>query len=112
MGKVVYFTVLFPYVMLTALFIRGVTLNGAIDGIKFYIIPDWNALTRPAVWGDAASQVFKHKMQFIQNKVFHHVITSIWECFKNQKQLRYNKFNYIIFLIICNHRKICEKTQI
>lgn len=57
MGKVVYFTALFPYVMLTALFIRGVTLHGAVDGIKFYLMPDWKALTQPAVWGDAASQV-------------------------------------------------------
>ncbi|KAI5646570.1 sodium:neurotransmitter symporter family domain-containing protein [Phthorimaea operculella] len=57
-GKVVYFTALFPYVMLTALLIRGVTLEGAIDGIIFYLQPDWEVLLQPKVWGDAASQVF------------------------------------------------------
>lgn len=52
-----YFTALFPYVMLTALLIRGVTLEGSIDGILFYLVPDWEVLATPRVWGDAASQV-------------------------------------------------------
>ncbi|XP_013184652.2 sodium- and chloride-dependent glycine transporter 1 isoform X1 [Amyelois transitella] len=57
-GKVVYFTALFPYVMLTALLIRGVTLDGASDGILFYLQPDWGTLLEAKVWGDAASQIF------------------------------------------------------
>lgn len=57
-GKVVYFTALFPYVTLTALLIRGATLEGAIDGIIFYIKPDWSRLLSPDVWADAASQTF------------------------------------------------------
>ncbi|KAJ8727719.1 hypothetical protein PYW07_001838 [Mythimna separata] len=57
-GKVVYFTALFPYVMLTALLVRGVTLEGAVDGIIFYLSPDWETLLSPSVWGDAASQIF------------------------------------------------------
>ncbi|XP_049870093.1 sodium- and chloride-dependent glycine transporter 1-like isoform X1 [Pectinophora gossypiella] len=57
-GKVVYFTALFPYVMLTALLVRGVTLEGASDGIFFYLLPDWEILLEPKVWGDAASQIF------------------------------------------------------
>ncbi|KAF9409986.1 hypothetical protein HW555_010805 [Spodoptera exigua] len=57
-GKVVYFTALFPYVMLTALMIRGVTLEGAADGVLFYLSPDWNTLLDARVWGDAASQIF------------------------------------------------------
>lgn len=57
-GKVVYFTALFPYVMLTALLIRGATLDGAGDGVSFYLTPDWNILLDARVWGDAASQIF------------------------------------------------------
>ncbi|CAH0605739.1 unnamed protein product [Chrysodeixis includens] len=57
-GKVVYFTALFPYVMLTALLIRGVTLDGAGEGIVFYLSPDWEELLNARVWGDAASQIF------------------------------------------------------
>ncbi|KAG7308273.1 hypothetical protein JYU34_006958 [Plutella xylostella] len=57
-GKVVYFTALFPYVMLTALLIRGVTLEGAGTGISFYLTPDWGTLLEARVWGDAASQIF------------------------------------------------------
>uniref|UniRef100_A0A3Q2QQB8 Transporter n=1 Tax=Fundulus heteroclitus TaxID=8078 RepID=A0A3Q2QQB8_FUNHE len=57
-GKVVYVTATFPYVMLAVLLIRGITLPGAIDGIKFYLYPDPSRLADPQVWMDAGTQIF------------------------------------------------------
>lgn len=57
-GKIMYFTATFPYVMLTALLIRGVTLPGAADGIRYYIEPKWEKILDYQVWNDAGTQIF------------------------------------------------------
>ncbi|KAL4233247.1 Sodium-dependent serotonin transporter [Mactra antiquata] len=58
LGKVVYVTALAPYVLLTVLLIQGLTLDGAMDGIKTYLTPDFSKLLTSQVWLDAAIQVF------------------------------------------------------
>lgn len=48
-GKAVYVTAIFPFFTLVVLFIRGITLPGAFNGIKFYLSPDFSKLTESSV---------------------------------------------------------------
>ncbi|KAL3861993.1 hypothetical protein ACJMK2_007999 [Sinanodonta woodiana] len=57
-GKVVYFTATFPYVILLILLVRGATLDGAIDGVLYFIVPKWEKLLDLKVWVAAAGQMF------------------------------------------------------
>ncbi|KRT86769.1 neurotransmitter transporter, partial [Oryctes borbonicus] len=56
--QVVYFTSMFPYLVLTIFFIRGITLKGASDGLLHMYKPKIEKLGNPTVWLDAATQVF------------------------------------------------------
>jgi SNF family Na+-dependent transporter len=65
-GKIVYFTALFPYLVMLILGIRGWTLPGADIGISYYIVPDLNVLKGAKVWSEAAGKmtfffIFKRK---------------------------------------------------
>uniref|UniRef100_A0A5K3EUZ4 Transporter n=1 Tax=Mesocestoides corti TaxID=53468 RepID=A0A5K3EUZ4_MESCO len=58
LGKVSYFTALFPYVILTVLLIHSLTLKGSLNGILYYLTPKFSRLKDPRVWVDAATQIF------------------------------------------------------
>ncbi|XP_021064225.1 inactive sodium-dependent neutral amino acid transporter B(0)AT3 isoform X2 [Mus pahari] len=57
-GKVIYFTALFPYLVLTIFLIRGLTLPGATEGLTYLFTPNMKTLQNPRVWLDAATQIF------------------------------------------------------
>ncbi|KAG8234332.1 hypothetical protein J437_LFUL016790 [Ladona fulva] len=57
-GKIVWFTALFPYAVLIVLLVRAVTLNGATDGLLYYITPRWEELLGSGPWIDGATQIF------------------------------------------------------
>lgn len=54
----VYFTATFPYVVLTILLIKGVTLDGAMSGLEYFLIPKWDRLRSLTIWRKAAEQLF------------------------------------------------------
>lgn len=73
--QVVWFTALFPYLVLVLLLIRGISLPGAGEGITYYLTPNFEAIKNvnvspdqeagaevltavSQVWLDAATQVF------------------------------------------------------
>ncbi|KAG9345129.1 hypothetical protein JZ751_009672 [Albula glossodonta] len=57
-GKAVYITSTLPYLVLTIFLIRGLTLKGSVNGIKFLFTPDVAELANPTTWLDAGTQVF------------------------------------------------------
>ncbi|XP_078092189.1 sodium- and chloride-dependent neutral and basic amino acid transporter B(0+)-like [Mustelus asterias] len=59
-GKVVYFTATSPYLLILMLTVRGATLEGARNGIEYYIgrQSDFSKLAQAEVWKDAATQIF------------------------------------------------------
>ncbi|KAG5879010.1 hypothetical protein JTB14_037004 [Gonioctena quinquepunctata] len=69
-GKASYFLALFPYIIMIALLIRAATLDGAADGMKYFIETDFNKLLDAEVWYAAVTQCF-----FSLNTGFGSVIT-------------------------------------
>ena len=57
-GKVVYATVILPWILLIVFVIRGVTLPGAAIGLTYYLNPVFSKLLDPSVWTAAYGQVF------------------------------------------------------
>ncbi len=57
-SKIVLWTVPLPWLMLLVLTIRGLTLEGAVQGLEYYLEPNWAALKNVVVWRHAFGQVF------------------------------------------------------
>ncbi|XP_073800350.1 sodium-dependent neutral amino acid transporter SLC6A17 isoform X3 [Danio rerio] len=57
-AKVMYFSSVFPYAVLICFLIRGLMLDGAIDGIKYMFYPKVEIWGEVQVWRQAATQVF------------------------------------------------------
>lgn len=48
-GKASYFLALFPYVIMIVLLVRSVTLPGSVNGILYFVTPQWDQLLNPKV---------------------------------------------------------------
>jgi len=57
-GKIVWLTVPLPWLMLLILTIRGLTLEGSMQGLVYYLDPVWSELAKPVTWRYAFGQVF------------------------------------------------------
>jgi NSS family neurotransmitter:Na+ symporter len=57
-GKIVWLTVPLPWLMLLILTVRGLTLEGSMQGLAYYLDPVWSELARPGTWRMAFGQVF------------------------------------------------------
>nr|XP_026694124.1 sodium- and chloride-dependent taurine transporter isoform X2 [Ciona intestinalis] len=56
-AKIVYFTATAPIIMIIIMIVRGATLDGAANGITYYLRPEIHKLANVKVWMAAASQV-------------------------------------------------------
>ncbi|MDD5327365.1 MAG: sodium-dependent transporter [Phycisphaerae bacterium] len=57
-GKIVWLTVPLPWLMLLILTVRGLTLQGSMQGLAYYLDPVWSELAKPVTWRYAFGQVF------------------------------------------------------
>ena len=57
-GKIVWWTVPLPWLMLLILVVRGLTLEGSMQGLVYYLDPVWSELAKPITWRYAFGQVF------------------------------------------------------
>lgn len=57
-GKVAYFLAIFPYIILIILLAHALTLPGSLNGIIYFLKPQWSKLLKSRVWYAAVTQVF------------------------------------------------------
>ena len=57
-GRIVWLTVPLPWLMLLILTVRGLTLEGSVEGLAYYLNPDWSQLAKATTWRFAFGQAF------------------------------------------------------
>ncbi|XP_058457070.1 sodium-dependent nutrient amino acid transporter 1-like isoform X2 [Malaya genurostris] len=57
-GKASYFLALFPYLVMIILLVRACTLPGSVNGIIYFLKPQWDKILDPKVWYAAVTQCF------------------------------------------------------
>jgi NSS family neurotransmitter:Na+ symporter len=57
-SKVVWITVLVPWALLLIFVVQALRMDGAMQGVKLYLVPKWKELLNPQLWVAAYGQVF------------------------------------------------------
>ena len=57
-GKIVWLTVPIPWIMLLILTVRGLTLHGSMQGLAYFLTPDWTEPAKPITWPYGFGHVF------------------------------------------------------
>ncbi|ETN63081.1 sodium-dependent serotonin transporter [Anopheles darlingi] len=57
-GKASYFLAIFPYVIIFILLGHALSLEGSLEGIRFFLTPNWESLFTAKVWMEAVTQCF------------------------------------------------------
>ena len=56
--QIIWASAIFPYIILTILCGKALTLDGAMDGLKFLFTPNWEILKTSQCWIDGGTQIF------------------------------------------------------
>lgn len=93
--QIVYVTAIFPYIVLLIFLVRGVTLPGSSDGIKYFVIPQWEKMLSTKV------MTYTPKYAMLQYHLFRH-----------QNKIKTFKLQYFTYLYLhesvqnTSHRKL------
>lgn len=56
--KIIKYLIFLPFGCLGFMAIKGITMPGALEGVKAFFVPNFQALANPELWTDAVGQVF------------------------------------------------------